>query len=145
MIRKSHKSWAAALALSPALWVMAGDRPAHAHPSGDPSCYTPPFSLTLSPCVPHDVPAGPAATVAQLATFAWQEFVALNWVAMDPGTTGIRGRPAPDTDPNAGFLGIAPDASGNYPLVVWQTYRHKNELFPASGRADSTFDSYMPT
>jgi hypothetical protein len=134
---RSRSSCTFALVLSQAVWILPGVRPAVAHPSGDPSCYTPPFSLTLSPCVPHDVPAGPAASLAQLAVFAWQEFVALNWVAMDPGTTGIRGRPAPDTDPNAGFLGIAPDASGNYPLLVWQTYRHKNELFPHGGKRKS--------
>ena len=134
MAKRLYGSYALALALSQALWVLPGAREAVAHPSGDPSCYTPPFTLLLSPCVPHDVPAGPAATVAQLAVFAWQEFIALNWVAMDPGTTGIRGRPAPDTDPNTGFLDIAPDASGNFPLLVWQTYRHKNELFPYAGK-----------
>lgn len=143
MSRILHSSWAAALILTPAIWVIPGVRPAVAHPSGTPSCYTPPFSLTLSPCVPHDVPGG-SADVADLAVFAWQEFVALNWVAMDPGTTSIRGRPAPDTDPMAGFLGVAPDASGNYPLVVWQTYRHKNELFPADGKTDISFDSTGP-
>ncbi|MGD9510811.1 MAG: hypothetical protein AB7I59_07670 [Geminicoccaceae bacterium] len=116
-----------------------------AHPSGDPSCYTPPFSLLVSPCVPHDVPAGSNATVAQLAFFAWQEFIALNWVAMDPASTGVRGRPATGTDPNSGFFGITPDSSGNYPLVVWQTYRHKNELFPAGGNKATSFDSNTPT
>ena len=88
-------SCAVALVLSQAVWVLPGVRPAVAHPSGDPSCYTPPFSLTLSPYVPHDVPAGPDATVAQLAVFAWQEFVALNWVAMDPATTRCAGGPTP--------------------------------------------------
>ena len=143
---RSRSSWAVALALSPALWVLSGDGPADAHPSGDPSCYTPPFSLLVSPCVPHDTPAGPSATVAQLAFFAWQEFIALNWVASDPGTNGgVRGRPATGTDPNSGFFGIAPDASGNYPLVVWQTYRHKNELFPFGGNKEVSFDNMKPT
>jgi hypothetical protein len=110
MAKRLHGSYALALALSQAVWVLPGAREAVAHPSGDPSCYTPPFSLTLSPCVPHDIPSDASGDVADLAYFAWQEFVALNWVAMDPATTGIRGRPAPDTDPNTGFLGIAPDA-----------------------------------
>ncbi len=57
----------------------------------------------------------------------------------------MRGRPAPVTDPNTGFLDIAPDASGNFPLVVWQTYRHKNELFPARRKPTLSFDSNMPT
>lgn len=145
MAKGSRCSWALALVLSPALWVLPGTRPAVAHPSGDPACYLPPFSLLVSPCVPHDVPAGSAATVADLAFFAWQEFIALNWVAEDPGNTGIRGRPAPATDPNAGFFGVAPDATGDFPLVVWQTYRHKNELFPADGNTDISFDSVKPT
>lgn len=145
MASKSYSSWTLAFALSQAVWVLPGVQPAIAHPSGDPACYLPPFSPIVSPCVPHDVPAGPAATIADLAVFAWQEFIALNWVAMDPATTGIRGRPATGTDPNAGFLGIAPDSSGNYPLLVWQTYRHKNELFPADGKTDVSFDSVMPT
>jgi hypothetical protein len=132
-----------ALALAPAM--LAAGRPAAAHPSGDPACYVAPFSSLISPCVPHDVPAGSGATVAQLAFFAWQEFIALNWVAMDPASTGIRGRAATPTDPNSGFLGVEPDADGNYPLVVWQTYRHKNELFPADGKTDPTFDSPSPS
>lgn len=144
MAERTRISCALALALSPAFWLLPDVRPADAHPSGDPACYLPPFSLLVSPCVPHDTPAGPNATVAQLAFFAWQEFIALNWVAMDPASTGVRGRPASPTDPNSGFFGVAPDSSGNYPLVVWQTYRHKNELFPAGGNTDPTFDSPMP-
>ena len=66
-------------------------------------------------------------------------------MAQDPGTTGKRGLPAPFTDPNTGFLDIAPDASGSFPLLVWQTYRHKNELFPADGTTDMQFDSSAPT
>ena len=109
-------------------------------PTGHATC-----QISSAPDVPHDVPAGPGATIQELAIFAWQEFIALNWVAMDPGTTGKRGLPAPFTDPNTGFLDIAPDASGNFPLVVWQTYRHKNELFPSDGTTDTSFDSSMPT
>ena len=131
-----------ALALAPAIWTAS--RPAMAHPSGDPDCYALPFSLLVSPCVPHDVPAGPSATVAQLAFFAWQEFVALNWMALDPPSSGQRGRPVAPTDPISGFLGVKPDAEGNYPLVVWQTYRHKNELFPANGNTEPSFDSPFP-
>ncbi len=145
MAEGSNKTWALALALAPALWALPGARPAVAHPSGDPACYLPPFTPLVSPCVPHDTPAGPGATVADLAFFAWQEFIALNWVAMDPATTGIRGRPAPDTDPNAGFFGVAPDSQGNFPLVVWQSYRHKNELFPYGVSTDPVFDSPMPS
>jgi hypothetical protein len=125
-------SCALALVLAQAVWVLPGGvRPASAQALPD---------NFISSDVPHDVPAGPSATVAQLAVYAWQEFIALNWQAIDPAQTGKRGLP----DTSVDFLDIAP-TNGSFPLVVWQTYRHKNELFPASGRADSTFDSYMPT
>src|SRR6187200_2656948 len=112
MAKGLSSSCALALVLSFGLWP--GVQPALAQ------TLPPNF---ISPNVPHDVPAGSAATVAQLAVFAWQEFIALNWVAMNPGTTSVRGRPSTAVGP-AGFLGIAPDANGNFPLVVWQTYRH---------------------
>src|SRR3954469_16697390 len=135
MGKGSRNSRAVALVLSQALWVLPGVQPA--------SAQTLPPNF-ISPNVPHDVPAGSAATVAQLAVFAWQEFIALNWVALNPGTTSVRGRPSTAVGP-AGFLGIAPDGNGNFPLVVWQTYRHKNELFPADGNTDTSFDSSAPT
>jgi hypothetical protein len=94
----------------------------------------------ISPDVPHDVPAGPGASIQDLAIFAWQEFVALNWPSVDPATTGLRGRPNTGVD----FLSIKKGPDGGFPLLVWQTYRHKNELFPADGLTDSSFDSKMP-
>ena len=66
MAKRLYGSYALALALSQALWVLPGAREAAAHPSGDPSCYTPPFTLLLSPCVPHDVPPGQATDCASL-------------------------------------------------------------------------------
>ena len=95
----------------------------------------------ISPDVPHDVAAGQNASIQQLAIFAWQEFIALNWPSVNPATTGQRGR----ADTTANFLTIAPDQNGSYPLLVWQTYRHKNELFPADGMTDKSFDSKQPT
>ena len=95
----------------------------------------------ISPNVPHDVPAGSTASIQDLAIFAWQEFIALNWVAMDPATTMTRGRP----DLSADFFSIQPDSDGNFPLVVWHTYQHKNELFPASGTTLANFDTNKPT
>ena len=145
MLRRTLSRCAFALALAPVLWALPGTGPAAAHPTGDPDCYAPPFSLLVSPCVPHDVPAGVDATVAELAFFAWQEFIALNWMAEDPPSSGQRGRPVSPTDPNSGFFAVKPDAEGDFPLVVWQTYRHKNELFPASGITDPSFDSPVPS
>jgi mono/diheme cytochrome c family protein len=124
---------ALALVLSQALWALPGARPASAQQVTLPEGF-------ISPNVPHDVPAGSDATIQELALFAWQEFIALNWVAVDPAQTGVRGRPNTAAD----FLDIAP-TNGSFPLVVWQTYRHKNELFPVDGTTDPTFDGYMPT
>lgn len=93
----------------------------------------------INPNVPHDVATGASASVEELAIFAWQEFIALNWPAVDPAATGKRGQ----ADTSANFLTITADASGNFPLLVWQTYLHKNELFPVSGTPTS-FDSNPP-
>jgi hypothetical protein len=60
---------------------------------------------------------------------------------MDPATTGKRGLPNVSAD----FLSIKADQNGSFPLVVWHTYQHKNELFPANGQTASNFDSNMPT
>ena len=54
--------------------------------------------------VPHDVPTGPSASIQDLAIFAWREFIALNWVAMDPATTGIRARPNLNLGANGGLF-----------------------------------------
>jgi len=133
MTKSSHNSCALALVLSQALWVLPGVQPASAQQVTLPPNF-------ISPDVPHDVPAGSGATIQDLAIFAWQEFIALNWVASDPAVSGLRGTP----NTNVNFLDIAPD-NGSFPLVVWQTYRHKNELFPIDGTTDPVFDSHMPT
>ncbi|MGB8843093.1 MAG: hypothetical protein WCC64_18715 [Aliidongia sp.] len=94
----------------------------------------------ISPDVPHDVPTGANASIQDVAIFAWREFIALNWVARDPAVTGLRGRP----DVNADFLTVRPDKDGSFPLLVWQTYQHKNELFPPDGKTNPSFDSPTP-
>lgn len=85
--------------------------------------------------VPHDVPQGASATPEQLAIFAWQEFIALNWPAQTPSETGVRGRPNPKKSFNQAEPG----------LTVWQTYRHRNELFPGKNTTDPKFDSKAPS
>jgi len=67
--------------------------------------------------------------------FAWREFIALNWLAMDPATTGMRGRPVNASDPKAGFLSIKPDQNGSFPLLVWHTYRGHQRPVIAAERA----------
>jgi hypothetical protein len=94
----------------------------------------------ISPSVPHDVPAGKAASVQDLAVFAWREFIALNWPSVDPATTGLRGT----ADTGADFVSVKKDADGSFPLLVWHTYQHKNELFPSDGKTNPSFDSKAP-
>ena len=126
MAKGSHSSYILALVLSQALWVLPGVGPAVAQVTLPPNF--------ISPDVPHDVPAGSGATIQDLAIFAWQEFIALNWVALDPAQTGLRGRP--NTPPSTSSTSRR--HNGSFPLVVWQTYRHKNELFPHGGTTDSS-------
>lgn len=130
MAQQSHRyvRW---FLLSQICWAMPLGQPAMAQVQLPPNF--------ISSDVPHDVPTGSAATIQELAIFAWREFVALNWPSVDPAATGKRGTP----DTNADFF-IKKGADGSFPLLVWQTYRHKNELFPADGMTDKTFDSKLP-
>ena len=139
MARRSPIAYSLLLTVSQALWVLP------AVPSASAQVPLPPNFI--SPNVPHDVPTGSGASIQDLAIFAWREFIALNWVAMDPTATGVRGRPN-GTDPIAGFVSIHRDsATGSFPLLVWHTYRHKNELFPyyKNAQTDPNFDSKLPT
>ncbi|HEX4960174.1 MAG TPA: hypothetical protein VF173_05000 [Thermoanaerobaculia bacterium] len=69
--------------------------------------------------LPPDLPAAPAATtLTQAATFAWKEFIALNW----PAQTGKR-----DTADTTKMFG-----DQSVPLV-WQTFRAKVEIYPGNG------------
>src|SRR6202022_454077 len=138
MAGRSKSAYSLLLIVSQALWVLPAVEPASAQVTLPPNF--------ISADVPHDVPTGPSASIQDLAIFAWREFIALNWVAMDPATTGIRARPNVNLGSNGGFLGIKADPNGNFPLLVWHTYRHKNELFPAApAQTDASFDSSMPT
>ncbi|MFT6333470.1 MAG: hypothetical protein ACJATI_000197 [Halioglobus sp.] len=75
---------------------------------------------------PPDVPSqSQTASSTELAQFAWQEFIALNWPAVS------NGRGAPDTNQKNGFISASQLGSSTY-TPVWQTYWHRNELFPAT-------------
>ena len=87
--------------------------------------------ITISPDVPSDINGGaPNADLQEAAMFAWQEFIALNWPA-ESGT-----RDTPDTSELFG------DTSFTGPLV-WQTYRHKVEIYPGMGNPPG-FDPNSP-
>ena len=88
-------------------------------------------SVSVSPNVPSDIPGGaPNADLQEAAVFAWQEFIALNWPA-ESGT-----RDTPDTTKLFG------NSSFDEPLV-WQTYRHKVEIYPGTGNPPG-FDANSP-
>src|SRR5437588_54023 len=83
--------------------------------------------VAIGPNVPHDVQGGvrlPPTTDsdAQLAAFAWQQFLALCWQS-DYNTTSCS-RGAPDTSWNFSMA-----YKQGQPLV-WETYAHRSELRP---------------
>ena len=84
-----------------------------------PSELNPPFN------VDDGTGGAPAATPAQAAAFAWQEFIALNWPAgQQQGKVGQR-----DTASLSCKFGD-PNCTGP---TVWQTFRSKVEIFPGVG------------
>ncbi|WP_437975336.1 hypothetical protein WMF11_46380 [Sorangium sp. So ce295] len=93
------------------------------------SCETQPSYINVAACAPPtDVAAG--ADLNQAATFAWQEFISLNWPAVKQTfTSGTRGQ----LDANARLDAIN-DKNGTTP--TWMTYRHKIEVFPGGGNKD---------
>ena len=90
-------------------------------------------SITLpaqgtAPTFPADIPGGaPNASLTQAAVFAWQEFIAATWPAQPNGSGGFN-RDTPD--PN-GIYGATATNAGGAPLV-WETFRHKVEIFPGT-------------
>ncbi|MBS0028029.1 hypothetical protein ACTJJ0_06810 [Chitinophaga sp. 22321] len=77
----------------------------------------PPFNITFSPFAPKDLDSN--ATPEQLAAFAWNEFLALNWQS----SYRLNGKRD------------YPNLSWSYDqqqpgLTVWETYAHRTELRP---------------
>jgi hypothetical protein len=132
MTQRSSNRYLRWFLLSQVLWAVPLAQPALAQVQLPPNF--------ISPDVPHDVPTGKTASVQDIAIFAWREFVALNWPSVNPETTGLRGTP----DTSVDFFSIKKDADGSFPLLVWHTYQHKNELFPADGVTNPSFDSKAP-
>ena len=81
-------------------------------------------SGSLSPQPPFDIP--PNAAQAQVATYAWQQFVALNW----PAASGQRGMP--DTTKTIGQPGT----------VVWHTWKTPDEIFYPAGETPPPWNQY---
>jgi hypothetical protein len=80
------------------------------------------FNITFNAVIPPDLAAN--ATEQQLAEFAWNEFLALNWKS-SYSKDGLRDNP--DTAWNYGN-----DLSPYPDHVVWETYAHRTELRPYS-------------
>lgn len=82
---------------------------------------------------PHDLPSG--ASTNELACFAWREFIALNWPAVQqtfqPNTRGV-----PDATATFASSG-ARDFYDKGGRLVWETYKHKVEMFPGGGKSPS--------
>lgn len=73
--------------------------------------------VLVSPERPTDVPGGaPNATLEDAAVYAWRDFIALNWPAQ------AENRDVADTGKTFGSAG---------PLV-WETFRHKMEVYPGT-------------
>jgi hypothetical protein len=86
-----------------------------------------PVTVPVDYATPADIKVNgyansPCATLQQAASFAWQEFISLNW----PAATSIQNKPARDTPDTTRFFG---DSSFTGPLV-WHTFRGKVEIFP---------------
>ncbi|MGO4293178.1 hypothetical protein [Chitinophaga sp. RAB17] len=80
-----------------------------------------PYNVVFSPFPPADIDGN--ATPEQLAAFAWNEFLALNW----------------KSSYNENKMRDYPDISWSYNLpypnlTVWETYAHKTELRPYSDK-----------
>ncbi|HEY0106904.1 MAG TPA: hypothetical protein VGB91_12530 [Rhizomicrobium sp.] len=90
---------------------------------------------SASATVPSDISVGAgSATITQAATFAWQEFIALNWpAAVAPQYTAMTNQRGMANT----ALNFGDDVSGTDPNdqpVVWETYRAKVETFPGTGQ-----------
>jgi hypothetical protein len=90
-----------------------------------------------------DIPGGARkATNRDAAYFAWQEFIALNWANV--AVTGTARKPG---DPGARELadatklfGQAPTGSSvSYPALVWESTRHRAEIFTPPASTSSPF------
>ena len=110
--------------------------PARTETASSPGCG--PVTMTIDaksanpPWVPpSDIPGGAqSATLQSAAVFAWQEFIALNWPAVQQnGQPNTRDQ----ADPNAIFGDPKYSGAQAAGPLVWHTYRHKVETFPGMG------------
>jgi hypothetical protein len=83
-------------------------------------------TITVTPLTPNFDVQDPT-NLQEAAYFAWQEFIALTWPAPAQGPTAFpRGVPLADGSVKYG-------ESGPTGQVVFETFRHKVEVFPGTG------------
>lgn len=70
------------------------------------------------------------ARLQDAAVFAWQEFIALNWPAVNPD--GVVGSKSPREMPDVNGTFGNPSGTTDTPLV-WHTFRGKVEIYPGYG------------
>lgn len=121
---------ATAMSLSMGLSIVWPSENLKASEAGKTAPAMPTIPITVSSSVPGELNASGGgaqkASLAQAAAFAWQEFIALNWPAVNQsGAVGQRDTP----DPGCQFG----DPKCNGPLV-WETFRSKVEIFPGKGQ-----------
>ena len=78
------------------------------------------ITITIAPKIPLDLPAG--STLQDAGVFAWQTFIAMTWPAQAQGPTSF-----PREQP---YLEGRYGGAGPTGQVVWETFRHKSEIFP---------------
>jgi hypothetical protein len=91
-------------------------------------------AINVSSNVPLEV--RDPTNLSDAAAFAWGEFIALTWPALPQGPTAFpRGKP--DTSRKYGD----PGQTGQ---VVWETFRHKSEVFPGGRGNPNGYDPSKP-
>jgi len=97
-------------------------------------------AIQVVPVIPKELNPGaggaPAATLAQAAAFAWQEFIGLSWPA---ATSDASGKPLRDTPDPTCLLGDTRARCAAQPLT-WQTLRGKAEIF-TNNASDPNYNS----
>lgn len=102
-----------------------------------------PPAPTLSGNLPLLVPAPPTGLTPEQSrpwfdSFSWQEFIALNW----PSVPNKRGIPDQPNDPTVFQNAFKPNAQGNYPPVVWGTWKQAYELFEQGSERPTPWNSF---
>src|ERR1700730_5023398 len=95
-------------------------------------------SISVTPQTPNFDVQDPT-NLQEAAYFAWQEFIALPWPAPAQGSpSGSFPRGMPLTDGSVAYGKPGPTGQ-----VVFETFRHKVEVFPGQGNPNG-YDSSKP-